>query len=171
MLPQTLVFDASVLFNVGHRDHLGWLIHHLAQIHRLVVPRQVLQEIAPEQVFDYIGFCQRYFEIYETDFGVFSAETLAILHQTLDEGEISVIASAAELAGAVILDERRARSLAKQRGLQTIGTIGLLAYAIEKSWCNDLEALLAVRELISNRFSLPNANTVHSFAEYVRLLS
>ncbi|MCW1967453.1 MAG: hypothetical protein KIH69_004950 [Anaerolineae bacterium] len=169
-LPQILIFDASVLFNLGHRDHLAWLIERLGQSHRLLVPNAVLQEIARERMFDYAAFCERYFEVYLANFDALSAEHLAELNQTLDFGEIAVIAGAIELTGAVILDERHARNLAKQRGLFVIGTLGLLAHAVEQGWCDDNTAFATVRELIHNRFSLPSPKTSASFVEYMRLL-
>lgn len=140
------------------------------QSHRLIVPNTVLQEIIRERMFDYDGFCQRYFEIHPFNLGAFSTEHLAELQQTLDAGEISVIAGAIELAGAVVLDERHARNLAKKRGLFVIGTLGLLAHAVNQGWCDDNTAFATVRELINNRFSLPNTKTSASFIEYMRLL-
>lgn len=52
-----------------------------------------------------------------------------VLKQLLDEGEAGAIALAAELSATLLIDERSGRKVAKQRGIQVIGTGALLLYA------------------------------------------
>lgn len=161
-----LVFDASVLFNLGHRDHLVWLVQRLAVECRLCVPKQVLLEVASEVIFDYTVFCQQYFDIYTVDYGDVPVDTLDMLNKTLDLGEIEVIIAATTLGASAVIDERRARAVAQKQGVNVIGTIGLLDYALEQAWCTDQVALDTVHALIANRFSIPKAKAVRSYREY-----
>ena len=61
----------------------------------------------------------------------------------LEKGEAEAIILAVELnADLVLIDEYIARDIAKSRGLQVIGTVGILADAYEKGLIKDLKASL-----------------------------
>ncbi len=60
----------------------------------------------------------------------------------LDEGEAAVLVLAEELAGVVVMDERKGRRYAKRLGLALTGTLGLLLLAKERGF------LPSVREAI-----------------------
>lgn len=59
----------------------------------------------------------------------------------LDPGEREAISLADKLADLVLIDERRARSTARQRGLSCMGTIGVLDLAARRSLINPAEAV------------------------------
>lgn len=54
---------------------------------------------------------------------------MTALQLLVDEGEAAAIALAAELGWHVVLDDRKARRIARQMGLKVIGTIGVLVKA------------------------------------------
>ena len=71
--------------------------------------------------------------------------TLAVESLTieLEKGEAETIIMALELnADLVLIDESIARDIAKSRGLEVIGTVGILARAYEKGVIKDLKASL-----------------------------
>ena len=56
----------------------------------------------------------------------------------MDEGEAETIPLAMELNDAIlILDDKKARRVAKQIGLKVIGTVGMLLYQIRVSYPRD----------------------------------
>ena len=61
----------------------------------------------------------------------------------LEKGEAEAIILALELnADLVLIDESIARDISKSRGLEVIGTVGILARAYEKGVIKDLKASL-----------------------------
>jgi predicted nucleic acid-binding protein len=60
----------------------------------------------------------------------------------LDQGEAEAIALGYEKGWRVLLDDRRARSVAKQMGLRIIGTVGALILAKQQSIIPALKPLL-----------------------------
>jgi len=61
----------------------------------------------------------------------------------LEKGEAETISLALELnADLVLIDESIARDIAKSRGLEVIGTVGILARAYEKGLIKDLKTSL-----------------------------
>ncbi|MCK4731156.1 MAG: DUF3368 domain-containing protein [Methanophagales archaeon] len=61
----------------------------------------------------------------------------------LEKGEAETIILALELnADSVLIDKSIARDIAKSRGLQVIGTVGILAEAYEKGLIKDLKVSL-----------------------------
>jgi len=65
------------------------------------------------------------------------------LRTQLDEGEAQVIALAMELDDVfVVLDDKKARRIARQMGLRVIGTLGILLLAKRKGVVTELKPLL-----------------------------
>jgi predicted nucleic acid-binding protein len=52
----------------------------------------------------------------------------------LDLGELEAISIALELSATVLLDEKKGRAFARAKGLDVIGTIGVLEYASDRGW-------------------------------------
>ncbi|MCD6133897.1 MAG: DUF3368 domain-containing protein [Deltaproteobacteria bacterium] len=71
----------------------------------------------------------------------------------MDKGEAEMITLAEEMnAEAVLIDDLKARKIAKLRGLNVIGTIGVLLDAKEKGVIKELKPLLD--ELIEKRIRI-----------------
>jgi len=109
---------------------------------KLIIPPNVkleLQQIqTPEMVRQFIQILPAWIEI------------LAAQHVELDPqlgpGETEVIILAPALcADLVLLDDRRARNAAIARGLNVVGTLGILDYAAAKKYVNLPEALANIR--------------------------
>jgi predicted nucleic acid-binding protein len=64
----------------------------------------------------------------------------------LHTGEAHAIALALELGAPVLLDDKEARQIAKDKGLIVIGTVGLIERAAELNMLNLPEALAALRK-------------------------
>jgi hypothetical protein len=69
--------------------------------------------------------------------------TLARLSQTIDSGEITVMALAKEINATAVLDDKAARREANHFGLKIAGTLGLLQRAAERKWMTQAQ-LIAV---------------------------
>jgi predicted nucleic acid-binding protein len=79
---------------------------------------------------------------------------VAALEMQLDAGEAEVIALAMELENAVvILDDKKARRIAKELGLRVIGTVGMLLRAKGKGIIDEVEAVLDALEGADFRLS------------------
>jgi predicted nucleic acid-binding protein len=73
----------------------------------------------------------------------------------LDPGELQAIALAEELgAKAILIDERKGRRVAEQRGLDAVGTLTVLEFAAER---NLLELRLALDSLRQTTFYITDA--------------
>lgn len=77
---------------------------------------------------------------------------LTSLKLLIDQGEAETIALGYEKGWRVLLDDRPARSVAKQMGLRIIGTVGALVLATQQSIVPALEPLLD--QLAANNFYL-----------------
>ena len=106
---------------------------------RVLIPNAVLQELrspaAPPQVKNWLDAVPDWLESQVV------AEIPSVLRQ-LDAGEREAIALA-QSAGAslVLLDERKARQVARERGLAVSGTLGVLDLAARRGLVNLSDAL------------------------------
>ncbi len=163
-----LVFDTSVLFNLGHRDHLAWLVERLAERHTLLVPATVLRELQPERTMDYEWFCKRHFEIVAPDFSGVEVSVLQAWRERLDPGELEVLVVARARKATAVIDERKARAMATAAGIAKIGTLRLIADAVSHGWCDNATAFAACDELVANKFRCPAREPGHTtFAAYI----
>lgn len=106
---------------------LGDLHHLKALFHQIYVPTAVYNEVSAKKDDAY-----REFEtlIEESYIAVEEAEPLPRL-TTLHTGEMEAIALAKRLECWIILDDSKAREIAKREGLNVIGTVGLLIVMIK----------------------------------------
>ena len=80
---------------------------------------------------------------------------VAALRMTVDDGEAEAIALAAERKWRIVLDDRRARSVAERMELKIIGTVGILVLAKRAGLLPWIKPLL--NELAEKGFHLSEA--------------
>jgi len=106
----------------------------------VVIPEAVFHEITKpkkEYVKELYKWCKN--KVIE----VKNKKAVEYLELIIDKGEAETIVLAEELnAGAVLIDDLKARKIAKLRGLNVIGTIGILLDAKEKGVITELKPLL-----------------------------
>jgi predicted nucleic acid-binding protein len=97
---------------------------------RVLVPGAVLRELsspgAPRRISDWLSTCPDYLEVQEV-----SEVPSELLPLGVGEREAIALAHSSD-AGAVLLDERKARTVARTRGLAVSGTLGVLDAAAER---------------------------------------
>ena len=77
----------------------------------------------------------------------------ANLKMIVDDGEAEAIALAREHNCRIITDDRRARSVARQYGLDIVGTVGVLVLAKQKGIVSSIRPLLTNLEINGFYFS------------------
>ncbi|NMX21347.1 DUF3368 domain-containing protein [ANME-1 cluster archaeon GoMg4] len=108
--------------------------------HELVIPKAVFDEITKSKK-EYAK------ELYEWGkdkvIGVENKKAVEYLELMIDRGETETIVLAEEInADAVLIDDLKARRIANLRGLNVIGTIGVLLDAKEEGIIHELKPLL-----------------------------
>jgi len=89
------------------------------------------------------------------------------LLELLHKGEAETIALAIEVkADIVILDDKKARSIAKRIGLRVIGTLGVLMLAKKKGLINDLST--EIEKLVESSFRLSQDVIIRALKEAKR---
>jgi predicted nucleic acid-binding protein len=112
----------------------------LERIDRLeLIPRLYKEVHAPPAVVDEIAHAPDWLLVR----GASSPSLLKALRTQLEEGESAVIALASELENAVVvLDDKKARRVARQMGLRVVGTVGLLLRAKREHLVPEVKSLL-----------------------------
>ena len=81
-------------------------------------------------------------------------DTVTTLKTQIDEGEAEVIALAMELKDVyVVLDDKKARRIAQEIGLEVIGTIGVILRAKKKGIIAEIKPVLNKLEEVDFRIS------------------
>jgi predicted nucleic acid-binding protein len=162
----TLVCDATVVLNLGHRGGLEDLTAALAQDRKLVVTTEVAREVSLDDPSFYQGFLARYFAIDSRPLlRVADVENTA-LPMRLDSGEISVLSLCLQTGWAACIDESAGRRVARALELECFGTFGLLRHGIDQRWITDHKALEVVRRLRSRGLFCPKVLPDDSFTRY-----
>lgn len=71
-----------------------------------------------------------------------SITLVAALKLSIDEGEAEDIALAQEIESQIILDERKARAIARDMGLEVCGTIGILIRAKQHKIYDEIKPII-----------------------------
>lgn len=123
----------------------------LERIQRLELLSQVFTSIViPETVQQEIGFRAAFLTVQ----AVQNQNLVTVLKTQVDDGEAEAIALAQEISAAnLVLDDGKARKLAKQLGLPVIGTVGILLRAKQQKIIPAVKPLLDALLLSNFRIS------------------
>jgi predicted nucleic acid-binding protein len=138
-----IVADTSpinYLILIGQQDLLARLYG------QIVVPQAVLEELtdprSPTAVRGWLESYPAWFVVAPETNTQREEQSL----EGLDRGESAAILLAQELhADLILIDERPASSLARLRGLETIGTLGVLQEAARRGWIDLRKAVADLR--------------------------
>lgn len=83
-----------------------------------------------------------------------SSEQLHHLLLIIDQGEAEAITLALEKQLPILIDERKGRSIAQQKGLIVIGFLGILVLATQRAVLTNHEAKTLLEQAIKNGFQL-----------------
>jgi predicted nucleic acid-binding protein len=169
-----LVFDTSVIFNLGYRSGGGEIvIEHLRKEYSLLLPPEVKKEVLrdPSVNFDHASFLKNYFKVRSVNLPNEYEEEFRRISKDLDSGEIAVLSLGLALKAKVVIDEKRARRAAKELTLPCTGSIGLLNEAVERKWIDAMFALSTVTKIIQAGGHLPPIGEAKKWQEYVNSIS
>jgi predicted nucleic acid-binding protein len=123
----------------------------LERIERIeLIPKLFSPVFAPPVVIDEVGDAPDWLIARE----VGNLTLLRALTAQLDLGESAVIAVSMELEGpVVILDDKKARRVARQMGLKVVGTVGLFLRAKEERLVSEVKPLLESLHQVGFRLS------------------
>ena len=129
-----IVSDSSPLIALAKIEMLDILRNGI------VIPKAVFDEITkPEK--EYAKELDKWGK--DKVIAVKNRKAVEYLEMIIDRGEAETIALAEELnADAVLIDDLKARKIAKLRGLNIIGTIGVLLDAKERELIREVKPLL-----------------------------
>lgn len=115
-----VVSDTSVISNLAQIDHLDLLYDLYGQI---IVPNKVLSELEAHRLTMTKLKSKNWLASQEiTDSALYKK-----LEESIDPGEAEAIVLAKELdAELLLIDERKGRQIAQERGLQIVGLLGVL---------------------------------------------
>lgn len=136
---ELIVADTGPLIALAKIDHLDLLTQLYKRIH---IPQTVFKEATQHhdwqdalQISEFVG---EYIEIVDDADTELSKELLL----RLDAGESQAIALAHKLNCPILLDEKRGRTIAKQKQIEILGTIGLLITAKQQGLIPEIGNLL-----------------------------
>lgn len=171
LVSNSLIFDASVLFNFGYRSNRSGqkVIEHLHDEYALFVPYEVKEEVLrdPPNNFDHALFLKKFFKVRSADVPDEYEDEFRTLCKDLHIGEVAVLGLGVALNAKVVLDDKRARRAAKKLLLDLTGTVGLLDEAVNRRWLRGSEALLLVMTINENHGRLPKVNKAKTWQEYI----
>ena len=167
----TLVCDATVVLNLGHRGGLEDLTAALVRLGQLVVTTEVAREVSLDDPSFYRGFLARYFVIDARPLLRIADVEKAALPMRLDSGETSVLSLCLQTGWAACIDESAGRRVAGALQIQCHGTFGLLGLGMDQGWMTDQQALEVVRRLRSRGLFCPKVLPNDTFDLYLARLA
>ncbi len=164
-----LIFDASVLFNFGHRGELQDIVQELKNNFRLIITESVRYESSGEiNRAYYEKFILDYFEVYTGIPAKKYVKEIIDLTRILGSGEIEVIVTALELNGTAVIDEKLARREAIKLNIEVTGTLGILKYALDNSWIENTRAVKIIDLIRDKGAYIPMRKRGQTFEDYFR---
>lgn len=167
-----LLFDASAIFNFGHRGELVNILEKLKQQFKLFTTYEVYKQclIKLEYIDYYKDFINNYFKICSGKPAENMVDTLKNITKILGDADVSVLILALDTKGTVVIDEKASRREAKNLGLKIIGTLGLIHYSVEKGWISEAESMEKLNKLRNRGFRIPDPIGMKSMSAYVKRL-
>ncbi len=139
-----VITDSTCLIGL---ERIGYLDLLPALFNKIIIPQAVQKEF---------GIYLHWLQVEQpSDLGMVGA-----IKMLVDDGEAEAIALAYERGFPIILDDRQARSVAKNLGISIIGTVGVLVKAKQAGLIPCLKPLLD--ELQINEFYLTEALKVEA---------
>ncbi len=153
-----IVVNATVLSNLSRVDRLGILKELYGNI---VIPIQVYEEIL-QGISEGYSFLETVDKVAEEGWTVFEAPTSKEGRKCFKEllvsvgyGEAAGIAVAKEQGLLFFSDDKKARQVAKEQGLEVCGTLGTLKLAVEEGMISIEEADKVLGEMIRGGYRSP----------------
>jgi|AntRauTorcE11898_2_1112593.scaffolds.fasta_scaffold57807_2 predicted nucleic acid-binding protein len=126
-MPENIIADTSCLVLLEK-------INELDVLHKLY--KEII--ITPEVADEFGSELPEWIEVHSVE----DQKYKKLLETTVDPGEASVIALAAEIGGLVILDDQKARKLAFELELDVTGTLGILINATHSNYISSFPKVL-----------------------------
>lgn len=169
-LKAPIVFDASALFNFGHRGEIEFLLKNLKKEYELIIPPSVEKQtqIKIELKTYYQKLIADYFNIKIAFPASSLLKTFEAIVQKLGEADADVIALGLDTNGTIIMDDRKARKESQALGIQLMGTVGLINHCLQQYWLTQEEAIKIVKKLIERGSRIPILKEGQTFEEYLR---
>ncbi|MDP2209750.1 MAG: hypothetical protein Q8K98_13410 [Bacteroidota bacterium] len=167
-----LIFDASAIFNFGHRGELVNILEKLKQQFKLLTTYEVYKQclIKLEYIDYYQNIIKNYFKIGSGKPPENMVDTLKKITKKLGNADVSILILALDTKGTVVIDEKASRKEAKNLGLKIIGTLGLIHYSVEKGWISETESMEKLNKLRNRGFRIPDPIGMKSMSEYLKRL-
>ncbi len=131
-----VISDSGPIFSLAIINKLGILDELFDEIY---IPKAVWEELTRDKTADHYQRIVEYFEGKVKEISGFNELTFI-----MDYGESEAILLYKELnADYLLIDDKKARDIAENFGIQCIGTIGILSIAREKGMIEELRPLFA----------------------------
>ncbi|TAG10186.1 MAG: hypothetical protein EAZ42_04540 [Verrucomicrobia bacterium] len=132
----------------------------------LTVTPEVVREVSQDDPAYYREILKDHFKLHERPLAAMSKIPMEA-RDSLDPGELSVLAVCLETGWTACIDETLARKVALSMNIPLIGTLGLLGHAVKQKWMTNDDCLAAVRRLKQNGFYCPKVHPNDDFFEYL----
>ncbi len=138
-----IVSDSStliILFDLGKIDYLSNIFK------KVYILQKVFKEISHKKKIDLPSFIEVV--------TIQDIEELEIIKMLLDDGESEAILLANELNKPLLIDEKKGRKIAKNRGIKIIGLLGVLLLNYKKDYLKKDEILLFLKDALSHGYRI-----------------
>lgn len=153
MLNGLVISDAGPIFSLAIVDRLDILDSLFEDI---VIPKAVWEEITLLKSVSHYSIIENYFKD-----KVRAIKGQNNLHFVMDYGESEALLLYNELdANYLLIDDKKARDIAENLGIQCIGTIGVLSIAKEKGLITDLKSIFVTFISQKRFYSLSLLNSI-----------